>query len=56
MFICIQASISLVSTHYIGQVKADALLSLHAISGCDTTGRFLGKGKTSWWNGLRDMQ
>ena len=31
----------------IGQVKADALLSLHAISGCDTTGRFLGKGKTS---------
>ena len=33
-----------------GQVKADALLSLHAISGCDTTGRFLGKGKTSWWN------
>ena len=33
----------------LGEKKAKALLSLHALSGCDTTGRFQGKGKKSWW-------
>ena len=28
--------------------KALALTSLHALSGCDTTGRFLKKGKLKW--------
>ena len=32
----------------LGMNKAKALLSLHALSGCDTTGRFQGKGKQSW--------
>ena len=32
----------------LGPSKARALISLHALSGCDTTGRLLGKRKTSW--------
>ena len=33
----------------LGDMKAKALLSLHALSGCDSTGRFQGKGKKTWW-------
>ena len=32
----------------LGRSKAQALMSLHALSGCDTTGRLLGKRKKSW--------
>ena len=33
----------------IGCLKADALIGLHAFSGCDTTGKFNKKGKLKWW-------
>ena len=33
----------------LGASKVSALRGLHAISGCDTTGRIYGKSKTSWW-------
>lgn len=32
----------------LGKNKSEALLSLHAITGCDTTGRFASKGKITW--------
>lgn len=33
----------------LGQLKSEALLGFHAISGCDTTGILAGKGKASFW-------
>ena len=33
----------------IGDLKAEALLGFHALSGADNTGCFSGKGKPSWW-------
>ena len=33
----------------IGFMKSKALAGLHAFTGCDTTGKFTGKGKLSWW-------
>ena len=36
--------------HALGENRAQALVGFHAISGCDTTGRILGKIKTVWWN------
>lgn len=37
----------------LGPDRSKALLALHAISGCDTVGRFAGKGKLTWFNGLQ---
>ena len=34
------------------EAQALALPGLHALSGCDQTGRVCGKSKTSWWNTL----
>ena len=30
-------------------MKSKALAVLHAFTGCDTTRKFTGKGKLSWW-------
>ena len=38
-----------------GSLKSKALLSLHTLSGCDTTGRFFGKGKLQWWNCFQEV-
>jgi len=35
---------------YLGPVKSSGVLAWHAITGCDTTGRFAGRGKKTWWN------
>ena len=39
----------------LGSLKSKALLSLHALSGCDTTGSFFGKGKLQWWNCFQEV-
>jgi hypothetical protein len=36
--------------HVLGPRKAGSLIGFHAFSGCDQTGRFAGKGKTTCWN------
>ena len=46
---------------HIGQIHAvpersKALLVLHAISGCDTVGRFAGKKKLTWFRGLQNTE
>ena len=33
----------------IGFMKSKALAGFHAFTGCDTTIKFTGKGKLSWW-------
>ncbi len=33
----------------IGSIKSKALAGFHAFTGCDTTGKFTGKEKLSWW-------
>ena len=38
------------TSHALGENRAQALVSFHAISGCDTTGCIFGKNKTAWWN------
>ena len=35
--------------HALGERRALVLRGFHALSGCDTTGRILGKSKTAWW-------
>ena len=35
--------------HALGHSRVTALNGLHALSGCDTTGRLFGKSKSSWW-------
>ena len=35
---------------YLGPAKSACILGWHAMTGCDTTGRFAGRGKKSWWN------
>lgn len=35
--------------HALGPNRISALIGLHALSGCDTTGRFFGKSKSAWW-------
>ena len=37
----------------IGKGMAEALPGFHCMTGCDTTGRFSGKGKLTCWNALR---
>lgn len=37
----------------LGAIKATALPGLHSLSGCDTTGSFLNKGKLTWWKALQ---
>ena len=34
----------------LGENRVQALIGFHALSGCDNTGRILGKSKNSWWN------
>ena len=34
--------------HKLGEDTCSSLLALHAITGCDTVGRFAGKGKVLW--------
>ena len=34
--------------HKLGEDTCSSLLALHAITGCDTVGRFAGKGKVAW--------
>ena len=38
----------------LGEAKIAALPALHALSGCDTTGSFAGKGKTTWWKAFQE--
>ena len=40
----------------LGKDRSKALLSLHAISGCDTVGRFACKGKLTWFKGFLKLQ
>ena len=40
----------------LGPERSKALLALHAISGCDTVGRFAGKGKLTWFRGLQNTE
>ena len=35
---------------FLGPDKAVGVLGWHALYGCDTTGRFAGRGKTTWWS------
>ena len=37
----------------LGGAKIAALLALHALSGCDTTGNFAGRGKMTWWKAFQ---
>lgn len=37
----------------IGSLKASALPGFHALSGCDTTGSLMGKGKLSYWKAFQ---
>ena len=37
----------------IGPIIAESLLGFHALTGCDTTGNFTGKGKVTCWNTLK---
>ena len=37
----------------LGGAGIASLSALHAMSGCDTTGRFAGKGKTTWWKAFQ---
>lgn len=34
-------------------LKASALPELHSLSGCDTTGSFVNKGKLTWWKAFQ---
>ena len=40
----------------LGPERSKALLTLHAISGCDTVGRFAGKGKLTWFSGFQNSE
>src|SRR3989442_14696265 len=40
----------------LGKDRSKALLSLHALSGCDTVGRFACKGKLTWLKGFLKLQ
>ena len=33
----------------LGPKRSEALLAFHVFTGCDQTGRFCGKSKSSWW-------
>ena len=33
---------------YLGEEKSSALIGLHSVSGCDTTGKVYRKGKQTW--------
>ena len=35
---------------YLGPAKSACILGWHAMTGCDTTGKFAGRGKKNWWN------
>ena len=40
----------------LGKDRSKTLLLLHAISGCDTVGRFACKGKLTWFKGFLKLQ
>ena len=37
----------------VGPIVTESLPGFHAMTGCDTTGKFSGKGKVTCWNTLK---